>query len=101
MSTRIDFVMFMLSYSLAAIYLSIYSIWKTEMGYSSPIGDIPIHQIIVLSFVGSLTLKLLNTTRIKNFFDKRPELVVAIGSPLIVIVSMTAFTLTDLFIKNF
>ena len=33
MSTRIDFVMFMLSYSLAAIYLSIYSIWKTEMEF--------------------------------------------------------------------
>ena len=101
MSKRIDFVMFMLSYSLAGIYLLIYSIWKVEMGYRAPIGDIPIHQIIVLSFVGGLTLKILNTTRIKNFFDKRPKLVVAIGAPLIVIVSMTAFTLTDLFVKNF
>ena len=101
MSKRIDFVMFMLSYSLAGIYLLIYSIWKVEMGYHSSIGDIPIYQIIVLSFVGSLILKLLNTSRIKNFFDKQPELAVAINSPLIVIVSMVAFTLTDLFVKDF
>ena len=97
---RANFIIVMLNYLLAVIYLLVYSTWKIEMGYRFPI-DVQMHKIAILSLVGGLILKLLRTSRIKDFMNKQPKLSIAIIAPLIVIVSMTAFTLTDLFVKDF